>query len=245
MIASADRSLAGKLRRRASRLRARRPLAAAPGAPRITFSFDDAPRSAATTGADVLASEGARGVFFVCSGLFGADGPMGPYADAADVRRLHAAGHEIGCHTASHLNCGTASAYAVRTDCERNAEALERLGVTPTAFAYPFGEVSVEAKRSLAKRYAALRAIHPGLVGPGSDLNQLPAVGIEGDAGEARALAWMERAQAEGRWLVLYTHDVRDRPSPWGCTPSTLRTLLRAARAKGFEITGLTRGATP
>ena len=85
-------------------------------------------------------------------------------------------------------------------------------------------------------RFGSLRGLHPGLVRNGSDLNQLPAVGIEGPDGEATATRWIDRALAEKAWLILYTHDVRPDPSAWGCTPDALRRLIQRARAGGAEI---------
>lgn len=233
---SADRSLKGKLRRRVVRLQRRRPLVAAPAGPVVSFSFDDIPATAAESGAAVLEAAGVRGVFYVCAGLAGRDGPMGRYAGLDAIAGLAARGHEIGCHTHGHLDCGQADADAIAADVEANAAALARLGVRPATFAYPYGDVSRQAKQALAGRFAALRALHPGLVRAGADLNQLPAVGVEGRDGEARAARWIDRAVAERAWLILYTHDVAERPSPWGCTPDALKRLVARALAGGARV---------
>jgi len=232
-----DRSIQGKLRRRVVRLVHRRPLALAPERPMISFSFDDAPATAAHAGAKLLEARGVRGAFFVCGGLAGRQAPMGVCGEAADYQRLAQAGHEIACHTFSHLDCGQASADAAAAEAERNAAEFDRWGVgAPTAFAYPYGDVAAGPKRALGERFMVLRALHPGLVEEGTDLNQAPAVGIEGPGGEARAREWMARAAARRAWLILYTHDVREEPSPWGCTPTALARLLDEALAEGFDV---------
>lgn len=233
---SADRSLKGKLRRRYARLVHRRPARLDLDGPVVSFTFDDAPDSAATEGARILEDAGARGTFYVCAGLHGQDGPMGRYADRGQIARIARRGHEIACHTFSHLDCGQASAAAIAADAARNAVVLTRAGFPPRHFAWPYGDVSPRGKRALAGRYGSLRALHPGLVEDGVDLNQLPAVGIEGDSGEAVARAWIDRAVDRGAWLVLYTHDVRAAPSPWGCRPDALARLAAHARARGAAI---------
>jgi peptidoglycan/xylan/chitin deacetylase (PgdA/CDA1 family) len=234
---SADRSLNGKLRRRAVRLMHRRPLAVAPGRPMVSFSFDDAPLTAATTGAALLEARGLRGTFYVSAGLAGADAPMGVCAQADDYRRLADAGHEIACHTYSHLDCGRASAAAALVDTARNADSLASWGVSAIeSFAYPYGDVAAGPKGALADRFSTLRALHHGLIEAGTDLNQTPAVGIEGEDGEQVARRWMAQAQARNAWLILYTHDVRPSPSPWGCTPDVLARLIDEAVAGGFEV---------
>ena len=239
---SADASLKGKLRRRICRLQARRAARACPG-PMVSFSFDDAPVSAAVEGARILDARGVKGTWFISMGLAGRDGPMGPNADAAELRALIGAGHEIGCHTFSHLDCGQAPAGLAAGDVERNRQALQALGAPePVSFAYPYGDVSGPAKAALATRFGLLRALHHGLIAEGADLNQAPAVGIEGPDGEATARRWLKRALDRRAWLILYTHDVRDDPSPYGCTPAALERLVDEAIAAGAEVVTVAEG---
>ncbi len=241
---SADRSLKGKLRRRLALLTHRRPVRVALDRPMITFSFDDAPATAADAGASVLNLRGIRGTWYFSAGLAGQSGPMGVYATAEDAKRLAAAGHEIACHTFSHLDCGKANAGAIRADVERNAEALRAWGAEASeSFAYPYGDVSTAAKASLGGRYRTLRTVQAGLVETGADANQLPSVGIEGPDGETVALRWLDRAADQKAWLILYTHDVQAEPSPWGCTPEALGRLADAAKARGFDVVTAAEGA--
>ena len=138
---SADRSLKGKLRRRLALLSRRRPVRMSLARPMISFTFDDAPASAAREGAAALELRGIRGTWYFSAGLAGQSGPMGVYAVEADARRLAQAGHEIACHTFSHLDCGQADARAITDDVERNAEALKAWGAgTAESFAYPYGD---------------------------------------------------------------------------------------------------------
>ena len=242
-IYEAARSLKGKLRRRIARIRARR-AAKAPAGPMISFAFDDVPVSAATLGAEILESRGLKGSYYVAAGMAGVDSPMGRFIDELDVKRLAEAGHEIGCHTYSHLDCGRAGVSLVLDDVERNRAALTALGApAPITFAYPYGEVEERAKRALSERFALMRALHHGMVTEGSDLNQTPCVGIEGPNGEAAAWRWLNRAKGRQAWLILYTHDVAETPSPWGCTPAALAGLADTAIAEGFEVVTLAEGA--
>ncbi|ENZ81687.1 MULTISPECIES: polysaccharide deacetylase family protein [Caulobacter] len=239
-----DRSLKGKLRRRLIRLAHRRPARVKLDRPMVSFSFDDAPATACEAGAKALEDRGLRGTYYFAAGLTGRDGPMGRFATGEDARRLHDAGHEIACHTYSHLDCGQSSAAITISDVERNAEALAAWGTgAPVSFAYPYGDVGAPAKTALAGRFKTLRALHHGLITNGADLNQAPAVGIEGDDGEAIAKAWLDRAKARNAWLILYTHDVADRPSQWGCTTGGLERLIDRATAEGFDIVTVAEGA--
>lgn len=239
-----DLSLKGKLRRRLVRMVGRRPAPRGPARPMVSFSFDDAPTTAAVAGAQILESRGLRGTFFVAAGLAGRDGPMGEYAARTHVERLAAAGHEIACHTYSHLDCGPGGKARIAEDIDRNAATLASWGLAPmTTFAYPFGDVSADAKAVLAPRFVLSRALHHGVVGQGSDLNQTPAVGIEGADGEAVAKHWLDVAKRQTAWLILYTHDVADRPSEWGCTPAVLERLIDKSVAAGFDVVTVADGA--
>ena len=241
---TADSSLKGKLRRRLVRLVNTRPLATAPARPMVSFTFDDAPLTSAVAGAALLETRGLAGTYYVSAGLSGTQAPMGPCAEPVDYRRLAKAGHEIACHTYSHLDCGQASGPAALADVVRNAEAVAAWDVEEmVSFAYPYGDVASGTKAALAKRFSTLRALHHGLVEKGSDRNQLPAVGIEGPEGEAVAKRWLGQAKGKTAWLILYTHDVRPDPSPWGCTPEVLARLIDQATADGFDVVTVREGA--
>lgn len=233
---SADRSLGGKLRRRYARLTHRRPARLGLSRPVVSFTFDDIPASAAEAGARVLEAHDARGTFYLCTGLADHEGHMGRFANADEIRDLAGRGHELACHTRDHIDCHRASDQALLADTADNIARLTALGAAPRHFAFPYGEVSPHAKALLAPRYGSLRGVHAGLVHDGSDLNQLPAVGIEGEDGEVAARRWIDSAVAENAWLILFTHDVRETPSAWGCTPGALDRLAAHARAAGCDI---------
>lgn len=238
----ADPSLRGKLRRRLAHVSRRRALTGRPARPIVSFTFDDAPESAAVAGAQALEARGCRGTFYISAGLLGREGPMGRYAGPEDVRRLARAGHEIGCHTYAHLECGPAAPDRIAREIEINACVLAELcGRPPQTFAYPFGDVSGEAKAELAPRFRLLRALHSGLVRRGTDLNQAPAVPIDGPDGAARGALWIEQAARRRGWLILCLHDVADDRSFWGCTPDELARLIALAEARGCEILPVTQ----
>ncbi|WP_312783350.1 polysaccharide deacetylase family protein [Brevundimonas sp.] len=231
-----DVSLAGKLRRRFARMTHKRPARLDLARPIVSFTFDDIPASAAHAGAEALEQHGACGTFYVCAGLFGKEGHMGRFADAAEIGDLILRGHEVAGHTLNHVDCHRTAPAALDVDLDANDAALGALGAASLHFAYPYGEVSPRSKKQLARRYASLRGVHKGTVRNGDDLNQLPGVGIEGPDGETIARAWIDRAVAEKAWLILYTHDVREAPSPWGCTPEVLDRLVGHALAAGCEV---------
>ena len=240
---AADRSLYGKLRRRVARLVTTKPARLDLKRPLLTISFDDAPVSAAQAGAAILERHDVRGTYFISAGLGGQESHLGRYTTLDDVARLAGAGHEIACHTFSHLDCGKARSSHIAAELDANLAALRAVDVTPVTFAYPYGDVSPWTKALINDRFIAGRALHHGLIDNGTDLNQAPGVGIEGADGEQVARTWMTRAAQAKAWLVLYTHDVRDQPSDWGCTPQVLDRLVGEALAMGFDVVTFAEGA--
>ncbi|CAN5273881.1 oligosaccharide deacetylase HfsH [soil metagenome] len=238
-----DLSLKGKLRRRFVRLVERKPLAKGPARPMVSFTFTDAPATAVSAGAALLEERGLKGVFYIAAGLAGREGPMGRYATREETQRLATAGHEIACHTYSHLDCGPGGEARIAADLDRNLAALTEWGLpAPTNFAYPFGDVSADAKRVLGRRFDSARALHHGVIEAGSDLNQTPAVGIQGSEGEALARRWLKVAKDRKAWLILYTHDVEPAPSEWGCTADALGRIIDESLADGFEVVSVAEG---
>ena len=169
---------------------------------------------------------------------------MGRYATREELTDAAAAGHELGCHTYSHIDCGQADAAHIVAELQKSRAALMDWGApAPASFAYPYGDVSHAAKRVAAERFTISRALHPGLVETGSDLNQTAAIGIEGPAGALIGRRWLQYAVARKAWLIFYTHDVRDDPSPCGCTPAAFRELVDRARSLDCDIVTVAEGA--
>lgn len=233
----------GGLRRKAGRIyaraRARRVLRVRPSRGMVSFTFDDFPKSAATVGAAELERLGARGAYYAAAGFAGIENHHGRMFDPDDIRALEAAGHEIGNHTFSHLDCARTDADRVVADVERNEQALRAMGCAGPlrSFAFPYGEASPAAKRALAPRFDTLRAVRPGLIAGRADFNLLPAHSLDGgETGLARVLAALERAARQNAWLIVFTHDVQDSPSEWGCTPAMLHKALETAWALDLDI---------
>jgi peptidoglycan/xylan/chitin deacetylase (PgdA/CDA1 family) len=170
---------------------------------------------------------------------------MGEYAGRDDLLRAADAGHEIGCHTYSHLDCGNAAAALVEDDLDLNAALLSDWGIAQTlkTFAYPFGDVGFAAKQVVAERFSLSRGLHHGLIEPGADLNQAPAVGVEGDAGEALGHAWLAKAAERRAWVILFTHDIADTARRFGASADGLARLVDKALALGFDVVSAAEGA--
>jgi len=195
--------------------------------PIVSFTFDDFPQSAARCAGPILERHGMRGTFYAAGGLCGQTIDGIAYYDSADLAALSAAGHEIACHTFAHVRVSSLGAAALAEDIERNAACLRGQGVPVLEnFSYPFGAVSPAAKLALQRRFHSCRGIKPGINAGTADLGLLRATSLYGNAVDPRIVDLIGRAVASNGWLIVYTHDVSERPSPYGCTPEVFAELV-------------------
>ena len=197
------------------------------------------PKSAWTVGRPILEAYGVKATYYAAGRFRGKTEGGLRYFDVVDLAEIAAAGHEIGCHTWSHKPAtGIASAEFV-DDCARNREFLEdTLGHRSIpSFAYPYGDVGVRVKALAGRGYRTARGIEAGVNVSPLDLAQLKAMPLEQRSWTPGAMDLLaaEAARTEG-WLILFTHDVSDAPSPFGCTPRMLETALAIGRRHGLEM---------
>jgi peptidoglycan/xylan/chitin deacetylase (PgdA/CDA1 family) len=227
------------LRRRVTRMTARRPFEIDLDHAIITFTFDDFPKSAVDIGAAGLEARGWRGTYFAAAHVAGGMTHHGAMFDAGDLQRLSTEGHEIGCHTYGHLDCVDHGVEAVLSDVRRNARALSAMGHEEelTSFAYPYGEATPRAKRALSNWFEAQRGVQAGVNRGVGDLNLLKAVGLDGgEAGRNRAVEAAESLVEAPGWLIFYGHDIQDDPGRWGCTEEHYEAVLQAAERSGAKV---------
>ncbi|UJW84818.1 polysaccharide deacetylase family protein [Devosia sp. SL43] len=206
--------------------------------PVVSFSFDDFPLSAAENAAPVLEAYGARGTFYFADQLADRHENGQLIAGRAVTADLAERGHEIGGHTSSHINVQRVAPDCLIADASANTSAIAALsGQAPSSFAYPFGVVSINAKRLLAHRYAGLRGIQPGINRGWIDLAHLHAQELyDVSLPLLRVELLLDDLQRRGGWMIFYTHDVRTQPSSIGCSPAHFAAVVELVTQRGIAI---------
>ena len=156
----------------------------------------------------------------------------GEQFDESDILALQDAGHEIGAHTHSHLDCSKAKLSEIHDDIALNIRRLEEMGAgNITQFAYPYGETQVELKRELIKDFETARGVLAGINTASTDRMQLRALQLTPDPRTIqRAGAALRSVQKSPAWVVIFTHDVSPTPSPFGVHSEDFRMLVKMAR---------------
>lgn len=199
----------------------------------VSFTFDDAPASAIRAGAPILERVGARATYYLSAGFTDTTTHFGEMHTPADITRVRNFGHEIACHTFSHGDGARTPTQETLADIDRNAAFF---GAPLDHFAYPYGETRFSLKQALADRFATARGIVGGVNVGAIDLAQLKAQRLFGEDTWADVEHALRSARANGGWAIVFTHDVTDAPSPWGCTPALLERAVNVAASLDLEI---------
>lgn len=187
----------------------------APERPIVSFTFDDAPRSAWEHGAPILEAAGGRGTYYLAGGLIEAGSPELELISPDEAADLAARGHELGCHTFSHPKLSTLSRKALAADLDRNAAFLSALDgqSAPRNFAVPFAMATPLRQRLLRDRFRTSRGGRPGINRGPTDLHYLSAVELRESFLDANGIeAWLDDLEQTPGWLILFTHHIADNP---------------------------------
>jgi peptidoglycan/xylan/chitin deacetylase (PgdA/CDA1 family) len=173
-------------------------------------------------------------------GLMNTSNELGEGFRLDDLYAVVADGHELASHTFCHNSSRKVSLGAFMEDVRKGQSAIREIaGLTPNSnFAYPYGEVTLAAKRALGKEMKSCRGTQGGVNGPFIDLNLLRANGLYGSSVDQlrRVEQLILHNENQGGWLIFYTHDVRSNPSSYGCTPELLESTVRVAVQRGASI---------
>ncbi len=230
-------TIADKVLRRIRPLRNKREIAVNLDVPLVSISFDDFPVTAITHGSDIMEQYGWRGTFYTSAGLEGIDNHHGPHFTRDQLTALQKRGHEIAGHTLSHIDCSTLSETEVVAQIHKNKTMLQEMGITQTVdgFAYPFGAASAPLKKLLGEKFDAIRGVADGVHKTSADLNELKACGVYSSTIDS-VIARIKALPVAPAWLILFTHDICDAPSAWGCTPAEFKRILDAVASTRADV---------
>ena len=154
----------------------------------------------------------------------------------SDVVEVHKRGHEIADHTFSHMSANDVDIDVYLQDIEKNQHTLEALGLPRSRhFAYPLGHLSPALKRAVSERFLTCRGVLTPL-GPKQDANLLKATRVYSGERFQEALSQIEAAKQTPKWLNFFTHDVRENPSEFGCTPEEFQEFVAAVKDSGLRV---------
>lgn len=207
--------------------------------PVVSFTFDDVPDTALSEGAKILEAHDGRGTFYIAAGMLGQTEPQRRLIDREGCAELLARGHEIGCHTHSHLNLRQVSRARLRADLDHNAHSLATVapGFAPRNFAFPYNAGSFRQRGELIQRYRSSRGGLPGINRGLTDRSFLRSFALQQpESSLAHLHGRIDELVANPGWLIFFGHDLSADPTPYGCQPESFERLVRHARDSGCAI---------
>jgi peptidoglycan/xylan/chitin deacetylase (PgdA/CDA1 family) len=234
----AQKTLANRLARKLAHRESQSPI--------VSFTFDDFPRSALSVGGTLLTAHNMKGTYYGSIGFMGQTTELGPMFTQADLDELLEAGHEFACHTVGHTSCLAVNTARFVDSCRENRRQAATLlkGYQLHNMSYPYGHITLMTKRALRSAYDSCRSTEPGINIDPVDLSFLRANPIY----SWNELATLKRlidanCRANG-WLIFYTHDVAESPSPYGCPPQLFEEVLRHTAESGAEVLPICHAAS-
>jgi peptidoglycan/xylan/chitin deacetylase (PgdA/CDA1 family) len=205
----------------------------------VSFSFDDAPKSACVEGRRILEHHGCLGTWYIVGGLTDRLEQGRMCHSVADVQSLAQAGHHVASHTFTHQPCDQLSRTQMAQVLARNAQFFAEIGVPRAAdhFSFPLGAYDLGSKYLASKTFRSSRITRGGLQVGHADLNGLWAEKLYANSMTPARLQSLVQSTARQRgWLIFYTHEVDNQPSRWGCTPDLLAAAVSAALEAGCKV---------
>lgn len=236
-IYTPNTSLAAKIERRLIPFRARRNIPIKLDRAIVSFTFDDCPKSVVDNALPALERENWQASLYMSMGLCGTTNHLGLHMSESDVLAAHESGHEIGDHTYDHIDATTVSLKIFEQNIDKNQACLEALGLPASeTFAYPYGQVNLRSKKLVEQKFKGARGIMSHVHSSSADLNQINSNRLYAGQGYEALLKEISRLKDTPSWMTIFTHDVRDTPSEYGCSPEQLNSVISAVKKSGATV---------
>lgn len=205
-----------------------------PGFKAISFTFDDTPISSFVNGGKILTDHLLKGTYYVSLNLLGKETPIGQIINTAELLKIFENGHEIGCHTADHLDSWYVSPEVFEKSIQKNAKRLNELipNLTFSNFSFPNGSVTPKVKRIAQNYFNCCRGIQWGINRENIDLNLLKAIPLYSNPNRSTTYIIekiIDSVNTNNGWLIFYTHDINYTPKRYGCTIELFENVVKYA----------------
>ncbi|UXX81222.1 polysaccharide deacetylase family protein [Reichenbachiella carrageenanivorans] len=197
----------------------------------VSFTFDDVPKSGFVNAQKVLDEHQIKGTYYLALSFLEGRSENSDLYNIADLQHCVDQGHELACHTYSHIHLfETKENKVIEQDIAMNKQVLEALPFDCEFlnFSYPYGEQTWQAKKVMSKHFLTCRGIDPGINSGQVDTYNLKAIRLYENFNPLETIfSWLEAHQKNGGWLIFYTHDVQDDYSKHGCSPAYFETVVK------------------
>ncbi len=177
------------------------------GGPMLSFNFDDGLLSAYEKGLPIFNKAGFKTTQYIITQAFSKVN----YVNKQQVLEMSAEGHEIGAHTRTHPHLTTLSEAAAQDEIIGSKQDLIDMGITPTTFAYPYGDENPTVENLVKQAgFAGARITVPEYNDSSVDLFLLKRQRVQADTTFAEIKKAIDDAIAKKKWIILVMHGIED-----------------------------------
>lgn len=204
----------------------------------ISFTFDDVPNSAFTEGAAILRKFGYNGTYYVALSLFEEGRPCSSNFNSQHLNEVIKEGSELACHTYGHLNYYHSNDNQIIADLEKNQDKIAELipNYKFTNFSYPYGAQTISARRIVKDKFISARGVQSGINHNNIDLIDLKAhqLGSHMKLDDFKGI--IDQAIKLKGWLIFFTHEIKETPKEFDCTPALLQGVADYCSKKCISV---------
>ncbi|HEX8823827.1 MAG TPA: polysaccharide deacetylase family protein [Archangium sp.] len=210
----------------------------------VTITMDDGWSSQYTWARPALQQRGLRSTYYLVTE--GVRNGWASYLTAPQVQTILAEGNELGGHTLTHPDLTTLSAAQVEAELRDSQAWLKsQFGLASVpAFASPYGRYTADVLTTAQKYYGSHRTVNGGHNFRDSNILQLRAYDVTSSVSVATVREWIDRAAADGSWLILVFHEfVNGTPTrSTECSVSDFTAILDYVKASNVRNVTVSEG---
>ncbi len=208
----------------------------------VTFRFDDGWKSQYDVAVPALDAAGFRGTFYIVTRQLSDDGFSG-FVSKSEVQQL-AKKEEVGAHTRSHPHLPELTISQQRNEIAGSKSDLQAMGISPTSFAYPYGEYT-RATTQIVKDAGFSSAVSTieTAANQNSDRFQIEGLSLKSSDTAASVDKLIDRAVANHQWLVLTFHQIDNGGDQYSMTPNTFRQIVSYVASHNIRVVTVSEGS--
>lgn len=205
--------------------------------PLVSFTFDDAPRSAFNEAREILEKYNCHGTYYVSLGFLNQDN--GITYSSQDLRNAWENGHELACHTKTHIDISKSNIAEFKESVTQNNLQIQKIisGYNFKNFSYPFGSQTVSSKMYLSGLFKSARGNRSGINHGSIDRLNLKTIRLyENLESPDHIQSILNEAVRTNGWIVFYTHGVENGYIEDGCSPAFFENVVKQVKEMNIDI---------
>lgn len=208
----------------------------------VTLTFDDGWLCTYQNAFPILQRAGLKGTYYIISGCLG-DEQFPQYMNEAHIKNLVKAGHEIGCHTASHKHLLQETRSIAENEIVLSKKYLEKIIGPVKTFCYPFGDYNEEIIGIVKNAgFIGATSVIDGFNNSKTNPFLLLRKTVKVDTQPGEVKTWINYARDNNLWLILMFHQIDYEGRIWSTTPEKLEEIADYLKDQKMKVITIREG---